>query len=47
MVDHKNGKQNGYSYANKSLKKSIDNNDFVKNVRKKLMQERLKKNFSK
>jgi len=46
MVYHRNGKQNGYSYSSKSLKKSIENNEFVKTIRKKLMQEKLKKNFS-
>ena len=43
MKDNKKGKQNGYTYTNKSVKKQIENNEFVKNVRKKLMEERLKK----
>jgi hypothetical protein len=46
MVYHRNGKQNGYSYTTKSLRKSIENNEFVKSVRKKLMQEKFKKTFS-
>jgi len=47
MVYHRNGRKNGYSYSNKSLKKNIENNEFVKTIRKKLMQEKLKKNFFK
>jgi len=43
MRDNKKGKQNGYTYTNQSVKIRIDNNEFVKNVRKKLMEGRLKK----
>ena len=43
MRDNKKGKQNGYTYTNQSVKTRIDNNEFVKNVRKKLMEGRLKK----
>jgi len=43
MKDNKKGKQNGYTYTNQSVKTRIENNEFVKNVRKKLMEERLKK----
>ena len=43
MRDSKKGKQNGYTYTNQSVKTRIDNNEFVKNVRKKLMEGRLKK----
>lgn len=43
MKDNKKGKQNGYTYTNQSVKTRIENNEFVKNVRKKLMDERLKK----
>lgn len=43
MKDNKKGKQNGYTYTNKSVKTRIENNEFVKNVRKKLIEERLKK----
>ncbi|MBY8988622.1 MAG: hypothetical protein KGD61_09230 [Candidatus Lokiarchaeota archaeon] len=43
MKDNKKGKQNGYTYTNQFVKTRIENNEFVKNVRKKLMDERLKK----
>ena len=43
MRDNKKEKQNGYTYTNQSVKIRIDNNEFVKNVRKKLMEGRLKK----
>ncbi len=43
MKDNKKGKQNGYTYTNKSVKTRIENNEFVKTVRKKLMEERVKK----
>jgi len=50
MRDSKKGKQNGYTYTNhtnQSVKTRIDNNEFVKNVRKKLLEGRLKKPSSK
>ena len=43
MTDNKKGKQNGYAYTNHSVKTRIDNNEFVKNVRKKLIEGRLSK----
>ena len=43
MRDNKKGKQNGFTYTSQSVKKRIENNEFVKSVRKKLMEERLKK----
>jgi hypothetical protein len=46
MGYYKNGKKNSYTYSNGSLKKEIDNNEFVKNIRKKLMEKRLKKGSS-
>lgn len=46
MRDNKKGRHNGYTYTNKSVKISIENNEFVKNVRKKITEERLKKTFS-
>jgi hypothetical protein len=46
LTVNKKGKNNGYTYTNKSVKKNIENNEFVKNVRKRLVQERLKKAFS-
>ena len=46
MGYYNNGKKNGYTYSNGSLKKEIDINEFVKNTRKKLMEKRLKKRAS-
>jgi len=46
MGYYKNGKKNGYTYSNGSLKKEIDINEFVKNTRKKLIEKRLKERFS-
>ncbi|MFX1447754.1 MAG: hypothetical protein ACFFCG_06420 [Promethearchaeota archaeon] len=46
MGYHKNGKKNGYSYSNGSLKRDIDINEFVKNTRKKLMEKRLREQSS-
>ena len=43
MRDNKKGKQNGYSYTNQSVKTRIDNNEFIKNIRKKLLEGRVKK----
>ncbi len=43
MRENKKEKQNGYTYTNQSVKTRIDKNEFVKNVRKKLLEERLKK----
>jgi hypothetical protein len=43
MGIYQNGRQNGYSYTNGSLKEKIDKNKFVKSIRKKLMEERMKK----
>ncbi len=40
-----NGKRNGYSYDEKTLKNNIENNNYVKNVRKKLIEQKLKKKF--
>jgi hypothetical protein len=39
-------KQNGYTYTNISVKRRIDNNEFVKSIRKQLITERIKKTFS-
>ena len=47
MRDNNKGKQNGYAYTNNSVKQRIENNEFVREIRKKLMQERIKKTFSK
>ena len=38
-----NGKRDGWTYNNKSVKIRIENNEFVKNIRNKLMKERIKR----
>jgi hypothetical protein len=43
MGNNGNRKRNGWMYNKKTLKSSIENNKYVKNVRKKLMEEKLKK----
>jgi hypothetical protein len=43
MGIYHNERQNGYCYTNGSLKEKIEKNKFVKSVRKKLMEERMKK----
>jgi hypothetical protein len=43
MGIYHNERQNGYNYSNGSLKEKIENNKYVKSVRKKLVEERLKK----
>ena len=47
MRDYNKGKQNGYVYTSNSVKLRIEHNEFIKKIRKKLMQERTKKTFSK
>ncbi|NVM36955.1 MAG: hypothetical protein HWN81_15270 [Candidatus Lokiarchaeota archaeon] len=42
-----NGKRNGWMYNEKAVKRNIANNQYVKTVRKKLMEEKLKKKFQK
>ena len=42
-----NGKRNGWRYNNYSLKNNIENNEYIKNIRKKLMTEKLKKHLGK
>lgn len=46
MRNKNKGKQNGYTYTNISVKRCIDKNEFVKNIRKQLIAERIKKSFS-
>ena len=46
MDFYKNGKRNGYHYTNKSAKQSIEKNEFVKKIRKKLMEDKFKRNIS-
>jgi hypothetical protein len=47
MRDNNKGKKNGYVYTSNSVKQRIENNGFIKEIRKKLIQERIKKTFSK
>ena len=42
-----NGKRNGWIYNKKTLKENIENNKYVRNVRKKLMEEKLRKKLQK
>ena len=35
MDNHTEGKRNGYTYKSKSVKQDIENNEFVKKIRKK------------
>ncbi|MFX1498431.1 MAG: hypothetical protein ACFFBH_12970 [Promethearchaeota archaeon] len=42
---YKNGNRNGFNYTNNSAKQNIANNEFIKKIRKKLMEEKLKKKF--
>ena len=44
---YNNGKREGWKYNNKSLKIRIENNEFVKNIRNKLMKERIKRRVKK
>jgi len=48
MRNKNKGKQNGnsYTYTNISVKRCIDENEFVKSIRKQLIAERIKKSFS-
>jgi hypothetical protein len=43
MDTYKNGKRNGYQYTNKSALQNIEHNEFVKKIRKKLMEDKFKK----
>jgi len=47
MGTNHDGKRNGWSYTNNSVKTSIENNEHIRNVRKKLMEQKLKKKFRK
>ncbi len=42
---YNNGKRNGVTYNNKSLKHRIENNQHVKQVRKELLKKKLKKSL--
>ncbi|MHA1105734.1 MAG: hypothetical protein ACTSPN_08440 [Promethearchaeota archaeon] len=39
-------RRNGYAYTSKTIKESIEKNEFVKNVRAKLMKEKFKGKFT-
>ena len=43
MGTNGNGKRNGWTYNSKTLKRDIENNEHIKNIRKKLMDKKLKK----
>ncbi|MFX1364084.1 MAG: hypothetical protein ACFFCE_15035 [Promethearchaeota archaeon] len=45
MGTNGNGKRNGWTYNEKTVKRNIENNHFVKNIRKKLVEEKLKKKY--
>ncbi|MHA1487486.1 MAG: hypothetical protein ACTSSC_10005 [Promethearchaeota archaeon] len=47
MKNFSKERQNGYAFTTKSVKQHIENNEFVKEIRKKLLEERNKKTFSK
>jgi len=47
MGTNGNGKRNGWIYNKKTLKSSIENNEYVKNVRKKLREEKVRKKLQK
>ena len=47
MGANHDGKRNGWKYKNKSVKNNIENNEYIKNIRKKLIEEKLKKKFEK
>ena len=46
MGYYKTDRRNGYAYSNGSLKHNIENNEFVKDIRKKLMEKRLKQKLN-
>jgi len=47
MKDFSKERQNGYAFTSKSVKQYIENNEFIKEIRKKLVEDRIKKTFSK
>ena len=47
MKNFSKERQNGYAFTSKSVKQYIENNEFIKEIRKKLVEERIKKTFSK
>ena len=47
MKNFSKERQNGYIFTSKTVKQHIENNEFIKEIRKKLVEERTKKTFSK
>ncbi len=47
MVSNHTGKRNGWKYNNNSVKNNIENNEHIKKIRKKLLEEKLNKRFKK
>jgi hypothetical protein len=47
MYNNHNGKRNGWKFTNNSVKSGIKKNNHIKNIRKKLMEQKLKKRLSK
>lgn len=47
MGTNHNGKRNGWIYNSSSLKKNIENNEHIRNIRKVLLEKKLKKQFEK
>ena len=47
MKNFSKERQNGYAFTSKSVKQHIENNEFVKKISKKLLEERNNKTFSK
>lgn len=43
MGTNGNGKRNGWTYSSKTLKRDIENNERIKNFRRKLVEKKLKK----
>ncbi len=47
MKNYSKERKNGYAFSSKSIKQHIEHNEFIKVIRKKLLEERSKKTFSK
>jgi hypothetical protein len=47
MVSNHTGKRNGWQYNNSSVKNNIENNEHIKKIRKKLLEEKLNKRLKK
>ena len=46
MGNYNYTRKNGYNYSSKTIKDNIEKNEFVKNVRAKLMKDKFKEKFS-